>query len=212
VRSVRRHGKQVLLELEKGVLLVRLGMTGSLRAGGAAGPHTRAVFHLDRGGVVRFEDIRQFGSLRWLPQSPVDDAPDPLAILPDDFARRLAGRNTPVKRLLLDQAFLRGIGNIYADEILFRARIHPSLPSGSLSSARMRRLHRTMQTVLSEAIAHGGSTVSDYVDATGRPGRFQLLHRVYRRQGRPCPRCGAAILRIVVAQRGTHYCPICQPR
>jgi formamidopyrimidine-DNA glycosylase len=115
-----------------------------------------------------------------------------------------------VKPLLLNQAFLRGLGNIYVDEALFRARIHPRAAAGRLGRERLRRLHRAIQEVLAAAIESGGSSISDYVDADGRAGAFQLQHRVYGRENLPCEVCGARIRRIVLAQRGTHYCPRCQ--
>jgi formamidopyrimidine-DNA glycosylase len=115
-----------------------------------------------------------------------------------------------VKPLLLNQAFVGGMGNIYTDEALFRARIHPLARAERLGPARSARLHSAIQEVLAQAIATGGSSISNYVDGEGRQGSFQLQHQVYGKQGEPCPRCGTAIRRIVVAQRGTHYCPACQ--
>lgn len=209
IRVVRRHGKQVVLELDRGFVLVKLGMTGALLAGGPPGPYTRAVIHLDRGWVC-FDDVRQFGSLRWMEGLPKSYGPDPLEIGAADFAKLLAGRGAMIKRLLLDQHFLRGIGNIYADEMLFRAGIDPRAVARRIGRARVSRLFLSMREVLDEAIGAGGSSVSDYVDAQGEAGSFQERHRVYGRRGLPCVRCGAAIRRIVVAQRGTHYCPRCQ--
>ena len=208
VTGLRRHGKQILIALDEGFLLVKLGMTGSLRVDAPAGPYTRAVIHLDR-GTVNFDDIRQFGSLEWRAEPP-GSGPDPMEIGAADLAARLAGCNSAIKRLLLDQSFLRGIGNIYADEILFRAGIDPR--ARRLGRARAAKLHSAMREVLALAIRHRGSSVSDYVDAAGARGGFQKLHQVYRRNGQPCPRCGAPIRRIVVAQRGTHFCAKCQRR
>lgn len=209
VRRVRRYGKQVVLELDSGLLAIELRMTGSLRWRGVAGPYTRAVLRLDRGWIC-FDDIRQFGSIRWLAAPPDDLGPDPLEIGRDEFLERLGGRRCQVKRLLLDQRFLRGIGNIYADEILFWAGIHPSTPATRLSAQRASDLHRAMVDVLRRAIAAGGSSISNYVDAEGRTGSYQHSHQVYGRAGLPCPRCDTPVRRIVVAQRGTHYCPACQ--
>jgi formamidopyrimidine-DNA glycosylase len=209
VHGVRRYGKYILIELEHGMLAIHLGMTGKLAANAEAGSYTRAVLVLDLGEIL-FDDVRQFGSVRWLDREPVHLGPDALAISVDEFVERLAARRTRMKALLLDQSFVRGIGNIYADETLFRARIHPLAVAARLSRARGRRLHAAMVEVLTEAIAKGGSSISDYVDADGRPGWFQLLHRVYQKTGEPCLVCGAPIRRILVAQRGTHYCPKCQ--
>lgn len=209
VRDVRRYGKYILLELERGVLAIHLGMTGKLAANAEAGPYTRAVLVLDRGEIV-FDDVRQFGSVRWLEREPSHLGPDALAIPVEEFIERLAARRTRMKALLLDQSFVRGIGNIYADESLFRARIHPLAIAARVSRPRGRRLHAAIVEVLTEAIAKGGSSISDYVDADGRPGWFQFLHRVYQKTGEPCLVCSAPIRRILVAQRATHYCPKCQ--
>jgi len=211
IRGVSRYGKYIVLALDRGVGAIHLGMTGRLVAGGTVGPHTRAVLVLDRGRVV-FDDVRQFGSMRWLEHAPEGLGPDALEIPGEEFVRRLAGRRGRIKALLLNQRFVRGVGNIYADESLFRARIHPLAKAGRLSRRRALRLHEAIVAVLSEAVAKGGSTVSDYVDADGRPGWFQLEHSVYQRTGEPCVVCGAPIRRILVAQRSTHYCPLCQFR
>ena len=209
IHGVRRHGKYILLDLDEGLLAIHLGMTGKLLAGAAPGPYTRVILMLDRGTVV-FDDVRQFGSVRWLAGEPEGLGPDALAVSAEEFVTRLGARRTRLKSLLLDQSFLRGIGNIYADESLFRARLHPLAIAARLSERRALRLHQAVLTVLSEAIAKGGSSVSDYVDADGREGAFQFHHRVYRRTGEPCMVCGTPIRRILVAQRGSHYCPHCQ--
>lgn len=213
IRRMRRRGKFLLLEFDDGALLViHLGMTGRLLWDSAEGPHTRAVFELE-GGRLLFDDIRQFGRIEWCDSTPERIAqlgPEPLAVSEAELAVLLRGRRGRIKALLLNQRFLGGLGNIYADEILFRARIHPRAAAARLSSERVRRLHVAMQEVLGAAIASGGSSVSNYVDGQGRPGRYQLLHQVYRKTGRPCPVCGTPIRRILVVQRGTHYCPKCQ--
>lgn len=209
IQRVRRYGKAVLLELDRGCLLVQLGMTGKLLWQGERGPYTRAILTIDRGEIL-FDDVRQFGSLRWCAEPPAHLGPDPLEISRDELRARLERRQGRIKPLFLNQGFLRGIGNIYADEILHRAGIHPRAAASRLGESRVGRLHDAMAQVLTEAIAHGGSSISDYVDADGRAGSFQLLHRVYGKAGEPCPACGAKIRRIVVAQRGTHYCARCQ--
>lgn len=211
VRRVRRRAKYILFDLEDGLLAIHLGMTGRLLAGGQPGPYTRAVLLLE-GEMVVFDDVRQFGSMRWLPAEPAGLGPDALSVPSGVFLERLAGRKTRIKALLLDQRFLAGLGNIYADESLFRAGIHPLAAAGRLSRPRALRLHAAIQEVLAEAVAAGGSSVSDYVDAGGQPGWFQIRHRVYRRTGEPCLVCGAPVRRILVAQRGTHFCPRCQRR
>jgi formamidopyrimidine-DNA glycosylase len=130
----------------------------------------------------------------------------------EDFARGMKGRKTSVKALLLNQKFVRGVGNIYADESLFRAGIHPMAIAGRLKRERVRKLHEAVVEVLKEAIEAGGSSISDYVDAEGRKGFFQLSHRVYGRTGEKCVTCGTPIRRVVVAQRSSHFCPKCQKR
>lgn len=211
IRAVKRYGKQVLIDFEDGAaVLVKLGMTGALRLANDQTPYTRARLNLDSGATLLFDDIRQFGSLRLIAAPPAKLGPDPLEITADDFVARLRARDTQLKRLLLDQTFLRGIGNIYADEALFRAGIHPKARTRRLSAARARALHEAVVRLLQEAIELRGSSVSDYVDAEGKKGGFQLLHNVYRKHGQPCPRCGHLIARTVIGQRGTHYCPACQ--
>lgn len=210
-RRVRRYGKQVVIELDEGLLAIQLRMTGLLRWRIQPGPYTRARIVFDHGAVC-FDDIRQFGSIHWLPTPPAGLGPDPLEISPEEFRSRLRRRRAQIKRLLLDQRFLRGLGNIYADEVLFAAGIHPRAVASRLGAARAGRLHRAMVEVLTLAIEKGGSSVSDYVNADGRPGQFQFFHRVYGREGHPCPFCSTPIRKIVVAQRGTHYCPRCQRR
>jgi formamidopyrimidine-DNA glycosylase len=209
VKSVRRLGKHILIELDRGLLDIHLGMTGSLLFDAEPGPYTRAWFRLDR-GTLAYNDPRQFGRIRFGRPAPDDLGPDALEVAPGELREMLAGRRSRIKPLLLNQRFLRGLGNIYIDESLFRARIHPRAIASRLSRERATRLHAAIVEVLTEAIARGGSSVSDYVDADGRAGFFQIEHRVYGKEGLPCPACGAPIRRIVVAQRGTHYCPRCQ--
>ena len=138
--------------------------------------------------------------------------PEPLEVAVEDFAVALRGRKTSIKALLLNQMFLRGIGNIYADEALFRAGIHPQASASKIRGERARRLHGAIVEVLTEAIEAGGSSISDYVDAQGRKGFFQFSHRVYQRTGEPCVTCGSKVRRVLVAQRSSHFCPKCQKR
>ena len=215
IAAVTRRGKFLFIELEGGpLLLVHLGMTGRLLLGAEPGRHTHAVFTLDR-GVLLYDDSRQFGCLELHETVPARVAklgPEPLEIGFEEFARALKKRRTRLKALLLDQTFLRGLGNIYADESLFRARLHPLAVAATLGRERARRLYDAIAGVLTEAIEAGGSSVSDYVDGNGRKGFFQFSHCVYRRTGEPCQACGTPIRRTLVAQRGTHYCPRCQKR
>jgi formamidopyrimidine-DNA glycosylase len=212
VKSVRRHGKFIVLELERGFLTIHLGMTGKLLLDNEPGPYARAVFELDRGLLV-YDDIRHFGRIEWsakLLERAAALGPDALEISLEDFLKLLAKRHSRIKPLLLNQRFLRGMGNIYTDEALFEARIHPRALASSLSKQRAARLHRAMVEILETAIRLKGSSISNYVDAEGKKGSFQLQHQVYGRAGEPCAICGTAIRRIVVGQRGTHYCPKCQ--
>ncbi|MGD0434843.1 MAG: bifunctional DNA-formamidopyrimidine glycosylase/DNA-(apurinic or apyrimidinic site) lyase [Bryobacteraceae bacterium] len=212
VKSVRRHGKFIVLELERGFLTIHLGMTGKLLLDNEPGPYARAVFELDRGLLV-YDDVRHFGRIEWsakLLERAAALGPDALEISLEDFLKLLAKRHSRIKPLLLNQRFLRGMGNIYTDEALFEARIHPRALASSLSKQRAARLHRAMVEILESAIRLKGSSISNYVDAEGKKGSFQLQHQVYGRAGEPCAICGTAIRRIVVGQRGTHYCPKCQ--
>jgi formamidopyrimidine-DNA glycosylase len=213
VLRVSRRGKFIVLDLDQGTLAVHLGMTGKLLVGGVAGEHTHAVFTLDH-GLILYDDPRQFGKIEWSAGPPKRVArlgPEPLEISLVDFRARLR-RKARIKPLLLNQAFLAGLGNIYVDESLFAAGIHPVALAAKLSSSRAAKLHQAIREILTEAIASGGSSISDYVDAEGRRGWFQVRHCVYGREGEACIRCGAPVKKIVVAQRGTHFCPKCQKR
>jgi len=215
IAGVRRHGKFILMSLDGGAyLVVHLGMTGRLLLGGLAGKHTHAVLTLDRGELL-YDDSRQFGCIQFsedIPERVAKLGPEPLEVPFEEFAGALKRRKTRMKALLLNQSFLRGLGNIYADEVLFRAGIHPLAVAARLRSDRARRLYEAIVAVLTEAIAAGGSSISDYVDAQGRKGFFQFSHRVYQRTGEPCVTCGTPIRRVLVAQRSSHFCPKCQKR
>ena len=212
VKSVSRHGKFIVLQLDHGILSIHLGMTGKLLLDSEPGAYARAIFELDRGLLV-YDDIRHFGRIEWsaqLPERAGALGPDALDIPLADFLKLLKKRNAQIKSLLLNQRFLRGMGNIYTDEALFEARIHPRAIASRLTKARATRLHQAMIGILTAAIRLKGSSISDYVDADGAKGSFQLQHQVYGRAGEPCPTCGSPIRRVVVGQRGTHYCPKCQ--
>lgn len=220
-----------------GQWLVHLGMTGRLLVCSPDEPlpnHTHAILQLDDAREIRFVDPRRFGRLSVLDLSVPDRSQlatrtgkrgkgnplpgpgfvgpgqEPLEISFDAFRVLFRGRRTPIKSALLNQSLLHGVGNIYADESLFRAGIRPRRQAGRLTAKELERLHRTIQSVLQEAIALGGSSVSDYVDASGEKGFFQLEHKVYLRTGEPCLVCQTPIRRILVAGRGTHFCPTCQ--
>ena len=212
IRSVRRHGKFIVFELDRGVLVIHLGMTGKLLLDAPPTQHSYGIFHLDRGTLI-YDDPRQFGRIEFsetLPARVAALGPDPLGIGLEDFLAVLRKHKARIKPLLLNQQFLRGLGNIYADEVLFKARIHPRALASRLGRRRAAELHSAIRETLELAIAHRGSSISDYVDAAGEKGSFQLLHQVYGREGQPCRTCGTPIRRILVAQRGTWYCPRCQ--
>jgi formamidopyrimidine-DNA glycosylase len=215
IAAVKRYGKFIVASLGGGgYLTIHLGMTGRLLLGGPAGKHTHAILTLDK-GVLLYDDSRQFGCIEYSGEFPKRVArlgPEPLEIGVEDFVAGLKRRKTSVKALLLNQTFVRGIGNIYADEALFRAGIHPQAVAARLRADRARKLHAAIGEVLSEAIEAGGSSISDYVDAEGRKGFFQFQHRVYQRTGEPCVKCGAPVKRLIIAQRSSHFCARCQKR
>jgi len=215
IASIKRYGKFIVMTLARaGYLVVHLGMTGKLLLGGSVGKHTHAILTLDR-GVLLYDDSRQFGCIEFSEEFPKRVArlgPEPLEVPFEQFARALKGRKTRIKSLLLNQTFVRGVGNIYADEALFRAGIHPLAMAFRIRADRARKLYDAIIAVLSEAIAAGGSSISDYVDAEGRRGFFQISHRVYQRTGEPCVVCQTPIRRVIVTQRSSHFCPKCQKR
>ncbi|HXM64177.1 MAG TPA: bifunctional DNA-formamidopyrimidine glycosylase/DNA-(apurinic or apyrimidinic site) lyase [Terriglobales bacterium] len=192
--------------------IVHLGMTGRMLVSNpdqVIEKHTHAVAKLTSGRELRFVDPRRFGRLSVAHGFEAPGA-EPLEIELDRFVELFRGRKTPIKSALLNQKLLRGVGNIYADESLFRAGIRPRRRAASLARNELSRLYSAIQEVLKEAIALGGSSVSDYVDADGEEGFFQLQHRVYGREGEPCLVCKTPIKRIVIAGRSSHYCPKCQ--
>jgi formamidopyrimidine-DNA glycosylase len=197
--------------------IVHLGMTGSLLVsapGASVAAHTHARLSLSNGRELRFVDPRRFGRLEFrnLTRGAGFSAPgaEPLTIGQQDFAALFRGRRLAIKAALLNQTLLSGVGNIYADESLYRAGIRPRRRAGRLTRADLERLRLALRQVLQDAIRLGGSSVSDYVDAEGRRGFFQIEHCVYQRTGLACRRCQTPIRRILVAGRGTHYCPKCQ--
>jgi formamidopyrimidine-DNA glycosylase len=192
--------------------IVHLGMTGRLVVCDPQeeiANHTHAILTLASGRELRFVDPRRFGRLSVAHEFQAAGS-EPLEVQVERFVELFCGRNTPIKSALLNQKLLSGVGNIYADESLFRAGIRPRRRADSLSKQDLRRLYLAVQEVLKEAIALGGSSVSDYVDADGAEGFFQLQHRVYGREGEPCLVCKTAIKRTVIAGRSSHYCPKCQ--
>jgi formamidopyrimidine-DNA glycosylase len=224
ILGVGRRGKMILVECESGFGLVfHLKMTGQMLVVGPEAPldkHVRLVVRFRDGRTeLRFRDVRRFGFALCLAGGEAASCPpvaalgpEPFDVAPAEFAALFAGRRGRIKSLLLDQRILAGIGNIYADEILFDARIHPETPASVLRRADLDRLRASVRKILARAIAAGGSSLRDYVDAEGRLGEFQFAHKVYDREGEPCPGCRGRVRRIVVAGRGTYFCPRCQRR
>lgn len=225
ILEVHRVGKHLVCELgdssnaEKpsAQWIVHLGMTGRLLVttpDGLVEPHTHARLRLASGRELRFVDPRRFGRLEFrdLKKETAFTGPgvEPLTVTTEAFADLFRGRRLPIKAALLNQTLLHGVGNIYADESLFRAGIRPRRMAGRLKREELLRLHAALQEVLLQAIDRGGSSVSDYVDANGVRGFFQLEHCVYLRTGQPCLVCSTPIRRILLAGRGTHFCPVCQ--
>jgi formamidopyrimidine-DNA glycosylase len=226
IEEVKRLGKFISMRLTPAApadgnlyLIIHLGMTGQLTVREPADPvrpHTHVFFSLDNGQELRYTDIRRFGRMLIVPESQIDQFQDrlgaePLEITPEEFRKRFSGRRARVKAMLLDQSVLRGVGNIYADESLFRARIHPARIAASLTQEQIAVLYRAVREILTDAIRLRGSSVSDYVDCDGKKGEFQLRHRVYQREGKSCFRCKQKIRRVIVAGRSSHFCPRCQP-
>jgi formamidopyrimidine-DNA glycosylase len=223
IEDILRRGKYLLFRLGGTrpplYLAVHLRMTGSLllrRAGDPPDAYVRAVIALDDGSELRYADLRKLGQI-WLVDSP-QEAVGALGPEPLDAAFTAAGlwdvlsrRKAPVKAVLLDQHAIAGLGNIYTDEALFAARIHPLRPANALTDQEVRRLHRAIRRVLNGALGNRGSSFRDYVDAAGREGTHQLRVKVFRRTGQPCYVCGTEIARIKVGGRSTHFCPHCQP-
>ncbi len=199
--DLRRRAKYLIFELPKGALLLHLGMSG-----------------LDDGTVLRLTDPRRFGMALWA-DHPVDQhrllrtlGPEPTQSdwSAEALVNACRGRSAPIKSVLMDQRVVVGVGNIYANEALFQAGIHPKRPAGRISTARLRRLHTAAIDVLDRAIAQGGTTLRDFSGADGSPGYFQLVVSVYQRDSQPCRQCQTPIRRMVIGQRATFWCPACQ--
>lgn len=230
IEKIERYGKFMLLRLSApqtasngeahpASLLVHLGMTGNLAPNAAALPrekHTHVIMLLDDGRELRYTDPRRFGRIAYLPEGSLAEelqpfGADPLEVGRDEFLQLLRSRRARIKALLLDQTVLRGVGNIYADESLWRAKIHPARLASSLTSKQALTLRRVLQEILHEAIALRGSSISDFLDAKGQPGEYQRRHRAYGREGKACYRCRTPIRRAIVAGRSSYFCPRCQP-
>ncbi len=234
IEAVERYGKFMLLRLSAAQeetraatngdaapasLLVHLGMTGQLAPSPATQPlakHTHVCMLLDDGRELRYTDARRFGRIAYLTKALLAEeltgfGADPLEVSKEEFAQRICGRRARIKALLLDQSVLRGVGNIYADESLWRAKIHPARLAARLSRKEAETLRRVLQDILRKAIVLRGSSISDFLDAEGKPGEYQRHHRAYGREGKNCYRCKTPIRRAIVAGRSSYFCPKCQP-
>ena len=235
IESVERFGKFMLLRLSAAsqasasadvngegpaALLVHLGMTGHLAPRNPAEPndkHTHVWLELDDGRELRYTDPRRFGRIAYLAGQSLRDellrfGAEPLEIRAKEFAERVGTRRARIKALLLDQTVLRGVGNIYADESLWRAKIHPARLASSLSAKEAENLRCVLQNILRHAIEMRGSSISNFLDAAGEPGEYQRRHKAYGREGKSCYRCRSPIRRIIVAGRSSYFCPNCQPK
>ena len=232
IEEVERYGKFMLLRLSAAqgdensatgenapaALLVHLGMTGHIASTAVEQPwekHTHASFALDDGRELRYTDARRFGRLAYLsaellPAELEGFGADPLEVTAEEFAVRIRSRHSRIKALLLDQTVLRGVGNIYADESLWRAKIHPAKSGASITKKQAAVLHRALQDILKKAIVMRGSSIANFVDGEGQPGEYQQRHRAYGREGKKCYRCGTIIHRAIVAGRSSFFCPKCQ--
>lgn len=222
IEEIRRRGKYLLFSLSSGATLIgHLMMAGRLLLkdpGQALPPHTHVILSLSGGRELVYQDLRHFGGFRLvepggtLPMGLVRMGPEPFdpALTAPVLARMLRERHGKIKGALLDQHFIAGLGNIYVDEALFEARIHPETGTDSIGSARAAELLSAIQSVLERAISHRGTTFGTYMDLNGRPGENAPALKVFRREGKPCPRCGTPIVKFRVAGRGTHICPRCQ--
>jgi formamidopyrimidine-DNA glycosylase len=223
ILDVARHGKQLAIVTDRRCVCIHLGMTGSLCCqppGQPAKrrPHTHLIWRFDDGGAMRFTDPRRFGGI-WLFDSFATLqthrwarlGPDALTIAPKRLHAALARTRRPLKAALLDQQLIAGLGNIYVDELLFAARLHPLTPAATVDIHATRAMVRHMRQLLGRAVAAGGSTVNDYIDANGSSGRFQLTHKVYGHAAEPCSRCRTPLTSLRIAGRATVCCDTCQP-
>jgi formamidopyrimidine-DNA glycosylase len=217
VASITRRGKRIVFSLVDGnVFYIHLGMTGRLTMEPGRAellPHTHLIMAFETGDL-HFRDPRRFGGIWWLGAESADTnmGPEPLTLRSTEFARQLQHTTRAIKSALLDQSVIAGLGNIYVDESLFKAGIHPLIAANTLSTKQVTMLNSAIKSTLRKALHHRGSTLRDYFDANGNPGGFQKLHAVYDRADQPCRKCKSPIERIVLGGRSTHFCPQCQAR
>ncbi len=223
IERVSRRGKFLLFEIGSYTLVSHMRMEGRYGLYTASDPvekHTHVIFHFTDGTELRYKDVRQFGTFDLLPKGDLASipglrsiGPEPLdaEFTPEVLQQRLKKRTGKIKALLLDQRLVAGIGNIYADEALFQAGLHPELTGRQLNKQHAARLHQAIVNVLAASVEAGGSSVKSYVNGYGKAGGYQFQLKVYGKARQPCPQCGTSIEKIRVAGRGTHFCPTCQP-
>ncbi|MEF2968403.1 DNA-formamidopyrimidine glycosylase [Paenibacillus sp. M1] len=223
IQDVGRRGKFLRIIMDGLVLVSHLRMEGRYgvyRNDEPVEKHTHVIFHFTDGTELRYKDVRQFGTMHlFLPGEEFNNKPlaklglEPLdeSFSPETFRKAIARRTTKIKPALLNQEYVVGLGNIYVDESLFRAGIHPELPANSLDDEQLERLYEAILATLTEAVEAGGASIKSYVNGQGEMGMFQQALRVYGRQGEPCLNCGQPVEKTVVGGRGTHFCPNCQP-
>lgn len=219
IGAITRRGKYILFHMSRGYLILHLRMTGQLfyrESKEERDKHTHVILHLDDGHYLAYRDVRKFGGFTFIEKDDLEGyfknrlGVEPLSLGLDDFKKMVKGKKGPLKRTLLDQKWIAGIGNIYGDEILFDAGIHPLREGTDLNDEEMERLYQSMQKILLRAIERGGSSVKDYVDGEGKEGAYQKEHKVYGRKGAPCVVCGEPLVKIKVGGRTSVYCPCCQ--
>jgi len=223
IKGAKRRGKNIILKLSSGnFLLVHLGMTGHLfflDKPAPLGKHDHIDLIFSDNSSLRYNDIRKFGKFKLVKSSSIEKVEDlkslgsePLEISKDNFARLLQRRRGRIKSTLLNQKVVAGIGNIYADEVLFEAKIYPEEKAFNICSDRLKKLHQAIGKILKEAIKAGGSSVDNYLDLEGKKGFFQFHHKIYGKKGEPCPRCRTKIKKMVLNQRSSYFCPNCQKK
>ncbi|MDD5750256.1 MAG: DNA-formamidopyrimidine glycosylase [Candidatus Pacebacteria bacterium] len=217
VTAVKRRAKILIIEFaDKTALLFHLKLTGQLILNATPGKYTRRVFDLSDGSRLVFNDVRKFAWHKTVSKRELEDieknlGPEPFGLTEKNFAAMLAERpRAKIKPLLMDQKFIAGIGNIYADEILFAGGIHPLRQAGTLDKKEIHSLFASIKKILKAAVRAGGSSVKDYLDASGKEGGFAKHHKVYQKTGQKCLECGGVIRRIRIGSRSAHFCPKCQ--
>lgn len=220
LRAIHRRGKYLLFEWDDYAWISHLRMEGKFLVMDHQEPrddHSHIIISLADGRDLRYRDVRKFGRIQMLPKADLKNGvrklelgPEPENLTAAYLAEKFARTQRLIKPVLLDQKILAGVGNIYADEVLFRSRVHPMQPANTLTAAEVVAISESVQAIMSAAIAQGGTTIRSYTNSYGEAGQFQLALHAYGQAGKPCSRCGALIEKIKVAQRGTHYCPNCQ--